>query len=335
MKVLEYYADWIVGRDPMDSEGLWQEMFRRTRRKEGIILVSALSGIDMALWDIKGKSLGVPVWKLLGGKAREQVPLYSHVQAPTLKQTVEKAQESVAAGFHTVRYGLYDPEGGQSFDPRRAIEYTARIGEELRKGLGDEIEISVDVHQRLSPVWGVTFCERVADLGLLFVEDPVRTEDPLVYRQIRTRVPNTPIATGELLYSKWQFRTVIEEELTDYLRIDLGLAGGITEGRKIAAMGETHYLDVVPHCARGPLLEQVSLHFSVATPNLAVQEHTGGPTWWNDVFSGLADFSTGHALPPTGAGWGLEFHEDAALNHPFEQRIMDHWKKTDGSIQDW
>lgn len=334
IKVLDYYAEWLVGRDPGDIEGLWQELFRHTRRKEGIILISAISGIDMALWDIKGKTLGVPVWKLLGGKAREQVFLYAHVQGENIEATCERAQSAVEAGYPMVRFGFDDPDGATGFDAGRAIGHTARVAEAVRKTVGQTIEISVDVHQRLSPARAVDFCRAVDSVGLLFVEDPIRPEDPYAYRQLRNRV-STPLATGEVLYSKWQFKPIIEEELADYLRIDLALVGGITEAIKVAAMGEAHYLDVVPHCARGPLLEQVTLHFSVSTANIAFQEHTGGPPWWNDVLPGLADFSSGRVSPPEGPGLGIDFVEKEAQKHPFVQRQMPRWRKTDGSVQDW
>ena len=334
MRVLDYYAEWLVGRDPGDIEGLWQELFRHTRRKEGIILISAISGIDMALWDIKGKALGVPVWRLLGGKARDKALLYAHVQGPDAESTCAKARTAVDAGFQMVRFGFDDPEGTGGFDASRAIRHTTKVAEEVRRCVGESIEMSVDVHQRLSPARAVDFCRAVDPVGLLFVEDPIRTEDPLAYRQLRNRV-STSIATGEVLYSKWQFRPIIEEELADYLRIDLALVGGITEARKVAAMGEAHYLDVVPHCARGPLLEQVTLHFSIATPNIAFQEHTGGPDWWDEVLPGLADFSGGCVLPPESPGLGVELNEAAALKHPFVQREMPRWRKPDGSVQDW
>ena len=334
LKVLEYYSEWLVGRDPCDIELIWQSMFRHTRRKKGIVLISAISGIDMALWDIKGKAANLPVWALLGGKAREHVDVYTHVQAPTIEATVERAQGAVESGYKAVRFGFDHPGSSDGFDAGQAIRYSVRTAKELRNALGEEIDICVDVHQRLSPARGVEFCNAVSDYNLLFVEDPIRPEDPTAYRQIRSRV-STPLATGENLYSKWQFRSLIEEELTDYLRIDLALAGGITEARKIAAMGETHYLDVVPHCARGPLLEQVSLHFSVATTNIALQEHTGGPDWWNGVIQGLADFSRGTANPPEGPGFGVSFNEKEASKHPFVQRHMPRWYKRDGSVQDW
>ena len=178
------------------------------------------------------------------------------------------------------------------------------------------------------------FCEAVAPVRLMFVEDPVRPEDPNAYRQLRSRV-STRLATGEQLYSKWQFRPIIEEELADYLRIDLCLVGGITEARKVAAMGEAHFLEVVPHCARGPLLELVSLHFSIATSNIAVQEHTGGPEWWQEVLPGLPSFDAGYATPPEGPGFGVELVEAEAAKHPFVQRQMPRWRKPDGSVQDW
>ncbi len=334
MKILAYYAEWLVGQDPGDIELIWQSLFRHTRRKEGILLISAISGIDMALWDIKGKVAGLPVWSLLGGKARKRVPLYAHVQAPTIEGTVERAEMAVEAGFSAIRFGFDHPGGSEGFDSGKAIRYSVRLAEALRKSVGEDIDMSVDVHQRLTPVRAIEFCNAIAPYGLIFVEDPIRPEDPAAYRQVRSRV-TTPLATGENLYSKWQFRELIEEELTDYLRIDLALAGGLSEARKIAAMAEAHYLEVVPHCARGPLLEQVTLHFSLATANISVQEHTGGPVWWQDVLPGVADLSSGFGLPPERPGLGIELNEREAAKHPFVQREMPRWYKPDGSVQDW
>lgn len=336
-KVLEYYAEWLVGRDPLDIEGIWQELFRWTRRKEGIVLISAVSGIDMALHDIKGKALGVPVWQILGGRARDRVALYAHIRGTTPEETRDGAVAAVERGFTVVRLGFDDPrmgEAGGGFDAGRAIRHSARVTEAVREAVGEDVEITIDVHQRLSPVRAVEFGEAVRDTRPLFVEDPVRPEDPCAYRRLKGRMP-VPTATGENLYSKWQFCTLIEEELTDYLRTDLALVGGITEARKVAVLGETHFMEVVPHCARGPLLELVTLHFSTAVSNVLVQEHTGGPEWWNDVLPGLPDFSGGYALPPDAPGLGVEFDEAAAAKHPFVQRQMPRWRKPDGSVQDW
>ena len=347
MKVLEYYQEWLVGRDPGDIELIWQELFRHTRRKEGIVLVSAISGIDVALWDIKGKACGLPVWSLLGGRARQRVQLYAHVQGSTLEATVERARRAAGAGYGVLRFGLDDPgvtagagagpKGGplpQGFDPGRAIRHTVAAAEALRTALGDEIELCVDVHQRLSPPRAVEFCNAMTPTRPLFVEDPVRPEDPSAYTQIRGRT-GVPLATGENLYSKWQFRQIVEQELADYLRIDIALVGGLTEARKVAAMGEAHFLDVVPHCARGPVLDQAALHFSLATPNIAVQEHIDDPPWWGDVLAGIPDYSRGWVEPPVGPGLGLELDEREAAKHPFVQRQMPRWHRPDGSVQDW
>jgi L-alanine-DL-glutamate epimerase-like enolase superfamily enzyme len=340
MKVLEFFEEWLIGRDPMDIEGLWQELFRYTRRKEGTLLCAAISGIDMALWDIKGKALNVPVWQLLGGKARDRVRLYAHIVGQDDEELIANSQVAVERGFTVLRYGLDDPDMSGGFDAGRAIRHSARKLEAVRSSLGDAVELCVDVHQRLSPVHGVELCNALASLHIFFVEDPIRPEDPTAYRQVRART-NQPLASGENLYSKWQFRPLIEEELIDYLRIDLGAIGGFTEARKTAAMAETHYLDVVPHCANGPLLEQATLHFSFATSNLAVQEHTcstyegGKMAWWNAILPGLADFHSGWSQPPQAPGLGVEFDEEAANRHEGVRRQMPHWRKPDGSVQDW
>ncbi len=334
MKVLEYFAEWLVGRDPLATEELWQQMFRYSRRKEGSIICAAISGIDMALWDIKGKALGVPVWQLLGGKVRDRVRLYAHIGGKDTTEVIERSRAAIERGFTALRYGFDDPAGGTVFDASRALRRSVQTMEAVREAVGPEIDICVDVHQRLSPARAVEYCRAVEPVAPLFVEDPIRPEDPSAYRSLRERV-SVPLASGENLYSKWQFRPLIEEELVEYIRVDLGAAGGITESRKIAAAAETHYLEIVPHCARGPLLELATLHFSFATPNLAVQEHTGGPAWWHDVFVGLGEFESGWATAPEAPGLGVEFNEEATKAHPWVQRQMPRWRKPDGSVQEW
>jgi len=339
-QVLEYFSEWLVGRDPLDTEGLWQEMFRYPRRKEGSLLSAALSGIDMALWDIKGKALGAPVWKLLGGKARNRVALYAHVGGGSAKETAENALGAVQRGFACLRFGFDDPKGGEAFDAGRAIRHARQVMEAVREAVGEELNLCLDVHQRLSPAEAAELCRELAPTRPWFVEDPIRPEDPLAYRRVRKQT-NLPLASGENLYSKWQFRPLVEEELVDYLRIDLGAVGGFTEARKVAAMGETHYQEAVPHCAKGPLLEQATLHFSVATANVAVQEHTcalgegQAHGFWKDILPGLASFEGGWALPPEAPGLGVSFVEEAALARGFVQRQMPRWRKPDGSVQDW
>ena len=334
MKVLDYYAEWLVGRDALATEDLWQQMFRYSRRKEGSIICAAIAGIDMALWDIKGKALGVPVWQLLGGKVRDRVRLYAHIGGENTDEVIERSAAAIERGFTVLRYGFEDPAGGSVYDASRALRRSVGTLEAVREAVGPEIDICVDVHQRLSPARAVEYCRAIAAVAPLFVEDPIRPEDPSAYRQLRNRVP-VPLASGENLYSKWQFRPLIEEELVDYLRLDLGAAAGFTESRKIAASAETHYQEIVPHCARGPLLELATIHFSFATPNLAVQEHTGGPQWWNDILPGIGDFSSGWASAPEKPGLGVELVEEAVKEHSRVQRQMPRWRKPDGSVQDW
>ena len=334
MKVLDYYAEWLVGRDPLATEELWQQMFRYSRRKEGSIICAAIAGIDMALWDIKGKALGAPVWQLLGGKVRDRVRLYAHIGGKNTDEVIERSVAAIERGFTVLRYGFEDPAGGSVFDTSRALRRSVQMLEAVREAVGPEIDICVDVHQRLTPARAVEYCRAVEAVSPLFVEDPIRPEDPSAYRQLRHRV-SVPLASGENLYSKWQFRGLIEEELVDYLRVDLGAAAGFTESRKIAASAETHYQEIVPHCARGPLLELATLHFSFATPNLAVQESTGGPEWWNDILPGIGDFDRGWVTAPEKPGLGVELVEEAANAHPRVQRQMPRWRKPDGSVQDW
>jgi len=341
VKVVEHFKDWVIGRHCMDTEGIWQELFRYTRRKEGSIICSGLSGIDMALWDIKGKALGVPVYQLLGGKARDRVELYAHIGGGKPEDVAERSREKVREGFRALRFGFDDPKREQEgFDEVRAIASAVANLAAVREAVGEEIRLCVDVHQRLSPAEAVAFCREVEPLRLMFVEDPIRPEAPEAYKALRQRV-SVPLASGENLYSKWQFRGLIDSDSVDYLRVDLGALGGFTEARKVAAMGEARYQHVVPHCAKGPLLEQATLHFSLATSNAILQEHTcstqpgGEHEWWNEILPELVSFEGGTLEAPTRPGLGIEFDEAAARRRPRAQREMPRWKRRDGSVQDW
>ena len=234
-----------------------------------------------------------------------------------------------------MRLGLADPAGGDRFEPTRAVRHGIEQVRAVREALGDDVEITIDVHTRLDPAASLQFCKAVEPYRLFFVEDPLRSENPASLRLLRQRT-TVPIAVGEQFASKWDFRVVIEEDLMDYCRVDLCIAGGITEARKIAGWCETHYISLAPHNPLGPVSTAACLHLCLASPLVGVQELPRVPgTQLADVFPVQVPFSDGHLLPPDRPGLGVELNEEAALAMPFQPVAGVGYRRDDGSYTNW
>lgn len=339
--VWKSFSNDLVGEDPFRIEHLWQVMFRSGFFPGGLVQTAALSAIDIALWDIKAKALGVPVFELLGGRVRDKVVCYPHVSAPDVDTLVERCRERVAAGWKFVRFSVDDVHGGSNelqgvFEPVRAVRQTVNGVRAVREALGDEVEICVDVHTRLDPPSSIQFCKAVEPYRLFFVEDPLRSENTSSLHSVRQQT-SVPLAIGEQFASKWQFREVLEQDLMDYCRLDLCIVGGLTEGRKIAGWCETHYVAVVPHNPLGPVCTAASLHFCLSSSLFGVQELSQEPgTAFVDIFPQQVGFSDGHLLVPEGPGLGVELDEEAAAASPC---VNDGpgwgYRREDGSYTNW
>ena len=330
---LRHLAPLLVGQDPERIEHLWQGMARGGFLPAQGAVAAALSAVDIALWDIRGKALGVPVYTLLGGRSRDRVVCYRHNRGSSVEALVENARASCAEGWRFVRWDL--PTEAGVIEPRQAIRAAVQQFEALRTALGDEVELCMDVHTRLDPADAISLLRAVEPYRPFFMEDPVRAEDLTALRRVRARTA-VPIAVGEQLHSKWQFRPVIEEELTDYVRVDPCLAGGITETKKIAAMAEAHYQKLVTHNPLGPVSTAACLHLNLACPNVAVQEQPARPgSTLADVFPVQIPWTDGYLLPPTLAGLGVEWDRTAAAAHPFRLIEPPHLQRADGSFTNW
>ena len=337
-EVVHSLAPDLVGADPFRIEHLWQVMFRGGFFPGGGIQTSAVSAVDIALWDIKGKALGVPVYELLGGRVRDRVACYPHNGDPrNIESLVASCEKTRQAGFKFVRWGMVDPEGeeGNILEPARAVRFGIEQVKAVREALGDEIEICVDVHTRLDPAAVIQFCKGVEEYRPFFIEDPIRSESSESLRLVRQQT-SVPIAVGEQWAGKWAFRQVIEEELTDYARIDLCIAGGLTEARKIAGWCETHYIYLAPHNPLGPVSTAACLHLCLASSLVGVQECPRPPgTAHTDVFPVQVPFDNGHLLVPDAPGLGVEFDEEAAIEgEPRAGKGIWYWRE-DGSFTNW
>jgi L-alanine-DL-glutamate epimerase-like enolase superfamily enzyme len=333
--VVEHFKPILVGQDPRRIEHLWQLLFRGGFFPAGRIAASVLSAIDIALWDIRGKALGVPVYDLLGGLVRDRVVCYPHNvgHAMEIESLVESCLQTKAEGWKFVRWGL--PQDGNVLEPTQSIRAALRQMEAVRRAVGDDVEICFDVHTRLDPTDTIQLCRASEQYRPYFMEDPVRSENPSTFHLVR-RQTAVPLAAGEQFGSKWEFQQLIENDLIDYARIDLCIVGGITEAKKIAGWCETHYIKLALHNPLGPVSSAACLQLNLATSNFGVQEQprrTG--TVLTDVVPVQPEWQDGYLLPPTRPGLGVEFDREAARKHPFQMRELPTLYRLDGSFTNW
>lgn len=343
-KAIEHLAQVVIGEDPFSTEKLWQQMFRGGFFPADRVYCCAISAIDIALWDIKGKALGMPVYKLLGGPVRDKVVCYPHTQGSTTEELVENCKLAVAEGWKFVRWG--QPETGGEFEYRGnngLLEPVAsmRIAEEqmalIREAVGPDIQLCFDVHTRLDTAHAISMCKTLEPYRPFFIEDPLRSENPASYRTLARHV-SLPIAAGEQWATKWPFREVIEEELINYARIDLCIVGGITEALKITHWAETHYIDIVPHNPLGPVSAAACVNLCMASTNVGVQEMPKRPgTFSNELFPVQIDWEDGYAfIKPETAGLGVDFDEAFAEAHRTD---LTGWppqlRRNDGAFTNW
>jgi galactonate dehydratase len=345
--LVETYAPILRGMDPSRIEHIWQTLWRGQFFRGGHVHSAVVAAIDIALWDLRGKALGVPVYDLLGGKTRDYARCYCHVQRsgadePSgpragIDSMVEYAQKQVEAGWKFVRFGANEGSGldrSGIYEQSRALDWTVAAFGALRDALGPEIEICVDFHQRTTPPYAIQLAKELAPMRPFFIEDPLRAENPAEFAYLRQHI-SVPIATGEQLPSKWDFRELIERSLLDYCRVDLCIAGGLTEARKIAGWCETHYIEQVPHNPLGPVSTAACLHFDLSTPLFAVQELTWRPDLLADVVTTDMRLEGGNLYSGGSPGLGVELDDEAALAHPYEHPGLRILHREDQSVTDW
>ena len=342
--LVDTYRPILIGMDPSRIEHIWQTLWRGQFFRGGHVHSTVVAAIDLALWDLRGKTLGVPVYDLLGGRTRDYVRCYCHVQANAegalhagTDEMVDYAKQRVAEGWRFVRFGVGESRGlaGEGvLEQADALRWTVAAFGSLRDALGPEIEICVDFHQRTTPAYAIQMARELAPMRPYFVEDPVRAENAAEFAYLRSQM-SVPIATGEQLASKWEWRELIERDLIDYCRVDLCICGGLTESRKLAGWCETHYIEQVPHNPLGPVSTAACLHFDLSTPLFAVQELTWRPGVLGDVVRTDMRLEGGNLYSGGSAGLGVELDEDAARKYPFQLRGGSILHREDGSVSDW
>ena len=337
----------LIGEDPARIEFLYQRMYRQSFWRGGVIGMSAISGIEQALWDIRGKVLNMPVYNLLGGKVRDRVRMYTHLgggdmqavyeaqRQADVQHMVDLAQSVVARGYTAVKVLLTPPT--ESLNSIAAYRDAAWRMEKLRVALGEDIDIMVDCHGRHSPGNAIEFCRVLAPYRPLFIEEPVPPENVDAMVEVRRASP-VPIASGERLVTRFEFRPLLEKQAVHIIQPDLCHCGGLLEAKKIAAMAEAYYVGVAPHNPLGPVANAAALHFALSTPNFLIQEDmlTDVPWRW-DVVQHELKTERGYWLPSEAPGLGIEVNEAEAARHPFQQEVMHPLtvRAHDGAILDW
>ena len=322
-QTVHYLKEWLIGEDPTRVEHLWRTMYNGSRFPGGSMLNAAISGIEVALWDLKGKAHGVPVYQLLGGRCRDRIRLYRGIGGATPQAAAESALDAVKRqGFTAVKMQPLPPDSARLPWGRVLRESAARL-EAVRRAVGDDIDIALDPHaQIVEPVRALELAEAVKPYRPLFFEEPLRPENIQAMGDLHEKI-GIPIATGEMLYTKYEFRDVIAARAADILQPDLLLCGGLLEAKKIAAMAEAHYLTMAPHNPLGPVSTAVSAQFAISTPNFLILEYQidSEPPARNLI---LQPFSMreGYLEVPDIPGLGIELNDRA-----FAGKGMKTWRR--------
>ena len=339
--VEELMESYLLGEDPSDIEDHWQTMYRGGFYRGGPVLMSAISGIDQALWDIKGKQLGAPVHQLLGGRARDRIRVYQWIGGDRPSEVADQAETKVEAGFTALK--MNGTSEMERVDDPATVEAAVNRLREVREAVGDEVDVGVDFHGRVSKPMAKRLANALEPYEPMFIEEPVLAEHNDALPQIAAHT-TTPIATGERMYSRWDFKEVFEDGSVDVIQPDLSHAGGITEVKKIAAMAEAYDVALAPHCPLGPIALASCLQVDACSPNALIQEQSLNIHYndTGDVLDYLADpsvfeYDEGYVTIPDNPGLGIEINE-SYVRKQAEKTVNWHnpvWRHADGSVAEW
>ena len=338
---VEELADYLIGKDPRNVEDLWTVMYRGGFYRGGPILMSAIAGIDQALWDIKGKALGVSVSELLGGRVRERIRVYSWIGGDRPADTANAARDAVARGFSAVKMNA--SEELQFVDSHAKVDAVLANMAAVRDAVGKNIGIGVDFHGRVHKPMAKILIKELEPYRPMFIEEPVLSEN---YEALKELAPLScaPIALGERLYSRWDFKRILAEGYVDIIQPDTSHAGGITETRKIASMAEAYDVALALHCPLGPIALAACLQLDGVCYNAFIQEQSLGIHYnqGNDLLDYISnrevfEYEDGFVAIPNGPGLGIEINEDyvleqASIGHRWRNPL---WRHADGSVAEW
>lgn len=338
---VEELSEYLIGKDPMRIEDLWQTLYRGGFYRGGPVLTSAISGIEQALWDIKGKFYNTPVYELLGGACRDKIKVYCWIGGERPDEVVKAAKEKQEQGFKAIKMNAC--EEMNYIDDYAKVEGVLHRVAGIREACGKNFGIALDFHGRVHKPMAKVLAKELDCYHLMFIEEPVLCENYEAFREIAAYT-SAPIATGERLFTRWDFKKIFEQGVVNIIQPDLSHAGGILECRKIAAMAEAYDVAVAPHCPLGPIALAACLQLDACTPNAIIQEQSLGIHYnkGNDLLDYLSDksvfdYSDGYVALPTKPGLGVDINEDYVremdqVGHHWKNIV---WRNADGTIAEW
>lgn len=332
--MLQHFEPLLIGQNPFNTEDIWQSLFRGAFFPAGQIVTTAIAAIDMALWDIKGKALNVPVYQLIGGLARNKVLTYNHLHGTDRNSLLEYALQSEAEGWRCMRF---EPSYREDhvWRPQESIAETTARWAMLREHLHNDVYLALDAHTRFNVAEAAQLCNSVAEFNPFFVEDCLRSELSDGYAALRQQT-SVSLAAGEQFAHKWDFKSVLQQQWINIARIDVCIAGGITEALKIAHIAECNGIDIAVHNPIGPVSTAACLHLNLAISNMAVQElpKRPGETMADAIESDLK-WEDGYLLAPESSGLGIKLHKEVLKKYPFKPQELPKLRNLDGSFRNW
>ena len=330
--MIETMSHYLVGKDPSTIEHHYQWLYRSSHFM-GSVVQGALSAIDIALWDIKGKQFETPIYDLLGGKTRDRVRCYMHVNGNTIDDLVSDSLEKVSQGFTAIRFSPFSPNYylHKSYS-KWADEAVKRVGA-VKESVGNSIDICVEIHRQMSPSESIALGKRLEQFNPFFYEDPMLPDSPAIMGNLQQNC-NIPIATGERFTTIYEYQQLLENSGCSYVRPDLCLCGGISGSKKVASMAEAQHIKVIPHNPLSPISTAACVQLDACIPNFALQEYTGeSEPPKSDLLKNPLKLIEGYLIVPDGPGLGVIIN-DEALNQPETPKLLDTPIGYDGSVQD-
>lgn len=331
-QAIQELEDYLIGKDPHQIEMIWHDIYRDGYWRGGAVLMSAFSAIEMALWDIKGKDLDVPVYQLLGGKVRDAVPCYANgwfATAKTPDEFAEKAKLAVAKGFKALKW---DPFGSSYLQiDREQLCMALNCIDAVYNAIKDTADIIIEGHGRFDIPTAVRIGNALSDFDILWFEEPIPPQNLEGLAEVKSRV-RIPISAGERLYNRWEFKSLFELNAADFVQPDVSHAGGIMELKKIAAVAESYHKPICPHNPSGPVANAATLQLAACTPNFYLLETMSNDVpWRNEISTEAVKFENGKMHIPDKPGLGIDINEDAIAKYPFEPKELRHY---DGTLTD-
>jgi len=333
----EHIGPWLIEKEAERIEDIWQELFRGTYWRGGPVLMTALAGVDLALWDVKGKKAGMPLYELFGGRTRDKVRVYMHPHGRTFEETLESCKRVVRMGCTALRASVDIPGLAENqWEPAPYLRTTPRLFKYLREQLGDEVDFLHDVHERINPVQACQLAKDLEPIRMFFLEDPLRPEHKESFRLLRAHT-STPIAMGELYHDIWECLPLVTEQLVDFLRVDICHFGGITHARKLAAIAEPYYIDMAFHGPGdiSPIVHAANVHIDTSIPNFGIQEWVFHGAEVKKVVTGGPEYKDGYLTAPNVSGLGCDINEEEAARYPYKRDYLPTLRRLDGSFTDW